>query len=225
MFEILTFSFLSFLLVTIASVFVKNHQEYKTIVSDLYHDRQKRTPLIQKNKPEKQYIGNYVEEEIEEEIDEFEDYLHKEGYEVEAHRDTIREHASWEDVSVEKERQNKQALEKLDEYQKLNQMIAKQTLEREASRNIALEMAKLRQQQMLEHVNEQRRQNKKLGVNSSQSHYKFKSLAEKGKLKDNKKTPLAKQMEKHAKASKELKHKNHVEAEASHRSKIGQISL
>ena len=51
-------------------------------------------------------------------IDEFEDYLQKEGYEVETHRDTIREHASWEDVSVEKERQNRQALEQLDEYQK-----------------------------------------------------------------------------------------------------------
>ena len=51
--DILTGSFLLFLTIAIASVFIKNKHEYDTIVSDLYHDKRRMTPpAIIRRKPQ-----------------------------------------------------------------------------------------------------------------------------------------------------------------------------
>jgi hypothetical protein len=206
--HILTVLFLSFLTITIASVFIKNKQEYETIVSDLYHERRKKTPLILINKNDKKSIK---------------DSLDNDSYEVETHRDTIREKASWEEVIPNKNHQ--QNLEKLIEYEHLNKMIAKQTIERESSRNIAEEIAKIIQQRLLIEMNHQRTKNKALGVNSAHGYHKFKKLAEKGKLKGQNKATYIKQLKKELNESKTKARHNHAQKEIEHQITISQKKI
>ena len=185
--DILTGSFLLFLTIAIASVFIKNKHEYDTIVSDLYHDKRRMTPpaIIRRKPQEIPKEEEKLEEEIEE-LDEYEEYMLQEGYEVETQRAITREIAAWEDVSVEQSRgkAKEQVLGKLQELERINQIMLEQNKHRFA-KDVGQEISKMMQERgrMDAVINIQK--NKALGVNSSQSNNKFKKLAEKGKLKPN----------------------------------------
>lgn len=219
--DILTGSFLIFLTIAIASVFIKNKHEYDTIVSDLYHDKRRMTPpAIVRRKPQDDSEHYKYDEE---ELDEYEEYMLQEGYEVETQRDIKREVAAWEDVAVEKSRgkTQEQVAEKLKEIERINQIMLEQNKKR-LGKDIGQEISKMMQERgrMDAVINIQK--NKALGVNSSQSHNKFKKLAEKGKLKPNKHTAegakIIKAKEKHQKAMK------HAQKEAKHESHSQQIA-
>jgi len=126
-----------------------------------------------------------LEEEIEE-LDEYEEYMLQEGYEVETQRAITREIAAWEDVSVEQSRgkAKEQVLGKLQEIERINQIMLEQNKHRFA-KDVGQEISKMMQERgrMDAVINIQK--NKAIGVNSSQSNNKFKKLAEKGKLKPN----------------------------------------
>jgi hypothetical protein len=185
--DILTGSFLLFLTIAIASVFIKNKHEYDAIVSDLYHDKRRMTPpaIIRRKPQEIPKEEEKLEEEIEE-LDEYEEYMLQEGYEVETQRAITREIAAWEDVSVEQSRgkAKEQVLGKLQELERINQIMLEQNKHRFA-KDVGQEISKMMQERgrMDAVINIQK--NKALGVNSSQSNNKFKKLAEKGKLKPN----------------------------------------
>ena len=228
--DILTGSFLLFLGIAIASVFIKNKHEYDAIVSDLYHDKRRITPpAIARRKPQddSQYYTQEDEVGEIEELDEYEEYLIPEGYEVETQRDIKREVAAWEDVSVEQLRgkATEQVLMKLQEIERINQIMFEQNKQR-LGKDVGQEISKMMQERGRMDVVINIQKNKALGVNSSQSNNKFRKLAEKGKLKPNKHTAegkkLIKVQEKH---HKETKHANHSQknAEIEETNKIKQI--
>ena len=226
--DILTISFLLFLTITIASVLFKNKHEYDTIVSDLYCDKRKTTPatIVKPSQTESKYIESHQEnvgEESPSKLDEFEEYMKKDGYEVETQRDIKREIASWEDISVERTRgkAKEQLVTRLQEIQQINHIMLEQNKQR-LGKDVGQEISKMMQERgrMDAVINIQK--NKALGVNSSQSHNKFKKLAEKGKLKVNKHTAVGKHVLKEESTHK--KQEKHIQKEKKHENHSQQIA-